>query len=56
MKGLVRFKNNFNGTTFHRHFYVKTGVKDFFWYLLLDTKPLPCKELIPSQPDRVLNI
>ena len=35
--GLVRFENNFNGTTFHHHFCVKTGVKcpeEFFWYSL----------------------
>ena len=27
LKGLVGFENNFNDTTFHHHFCVKTGVK-----------------------------
>ena len=26
LKGIVGFENNFNGTTFHHHFCVKTGV------------------------------
>jgi hypothetical protein len=26
LKGLVGFENNFNGTTFHHHFCLKTGV------------------------------
>ena len=37
LKGLVGFENNFNGTTFHHHFCLKTGVKcpeNFLYYSL----------------------
>ena len=48
------FENNFNGIYFHHHFYVKTGVRSMYKFLLYYLAPETYSDHRPKSSLRVM--